>query len=119
MVYIMLNEIDYESLKSSFINSQQLFDKLNRVANQASKLEYDESGLYAEEEEIYERHWLTLSKKIIDALSDSLKEYNVELIKNDGLEIRELTINLLSEDESSRVVVDYSEDGAISITQIS
>ncbi len=115
----MLNESDYEILKSSFVDSQRLFDKLNRVANQANELEYDESGLYSDDEEVYERHWLKLSSKIIDALSNSLDTHSVELLKNSKLDIRELTINLIKDDESSRVVVDYSEDGAISISQVS
>ena len=55
----------------------------------------------------------------MDALSASLDTCSVELLKNDTLEKRELTINLLKEDESSKVVVDYSEDGALSISQIS
>ena len=115
----MLNEEDYSTLKKSFIDSQRLFDKLNNVANQASELEYDESGMYADEEEVYNRHWLKLSSKIIDALSDSLDTLSVELLKNDSLETRKLTINLAKEDEPSKIVVDYSEDGALSISQIS
>jgi hypothetical protein len=115
----MLNEDDYSVLKSSFIDSQRLFDKLNRVANQASEIDYDESGLYTEEEEMYNRHWLKLSSKIIDALSSSLDGHRVELLKNDSLEVKSLSINLIKEDESSKIVVDYSEDGAISISQIS
>lgn len=115
----MLNEEDYSVLKNSFIDSQRLFNKLNDVANQACELDYDESGLFYEKEEILDRHWLTLSSKIIDALGNSLEDYSVELLKNDTLEKRELSINLLKEDESSKIVVDYSEDGAISISQIS
>ena len=115
----MLNEEDYDVLKSSFIDSQRLFDKLNNVANQASELEYDESGLFYEEEEILDRHWLKLSSKIIDALGESLNSHNVELLKNDSLENRKLTINLVKENESSKILVDYSEDGALSISQIS
>ncbi len=115
----MLNEEDYSVLKNSFIDSQNLFDKLNRVANQASELDYDESGLYVDDEEMYNRHWLKLSSKIIDALGDSLDTHSVELLKNDSLELRELRINLSKENEASKIVVDYSEDGAISISQIS
>ncbi|WP_373003362.1 hypothetical protein [Sulfurimonas sp.] len=115
----MLNDEDYDVLKKSFIDSQRLFNKLNDVANQASELDYDESGLFYEEEEILDRHWLKLSSKIIDALGESLDTYNIELLKNDSLEDRELTINLVKEDESSKVVVDYSEDGALSISQVS
>ena len=52
----MLNETDYEIVKSSFMESQRLFNKLGVVATNASNLDYDESGLYQEEEEKYERH---------------------------------------------------------------
>ena len=115
----MLNEEDYNVLKSSFIDSQRLFNKLNDVANQACELDYDESGLFYEEEEILDRHWLKLSSKIVDTLGDSLEAYNIELLKNDTLEKKELTINLVKEDESSKILVDYSENGALSISQIS
>jgi hypothetical protein len=115
----MLKDEDYELLKVSLVESQRLFDKLNNVANQASELEYDESGLFYEDEERLERHWLKLSTKIVDALGDSLNNYSVELLKNDNLESRELRINLLKEDETSKIVVDYSEDGALSISQVS
>ncbi|PHQ65057.1 MAG: hypothetical protein COB99_06215 [Sulfurimonas sp.] len=115
----MLTEEDYDVLKRSFIDSQRLFNKLNDVANQATELEYDESGLFYEEEEILDRHWLKLSSKIIDALGESLDAHNVELLKNDSLEKRELTINLVNEEASSKIVVDYSEDGALSISQVS
>ena len=115
----MLIEEDYEKLKLSFIDSQRLFDKLNRVANQAEELEYDESGMYAEEEETLQRHWLKLSAKIVDALSDALNEYTIELKDMISLESRELNLNLIKAENVSEIKVDYSEDGAISISQVS
>ena len=115
----MINTEDYEILKSSFIESQRLFDKLNVVANNVANIEYDESGLYGEEEEMYERHWLKLSSKIVDALDNSLDSYTIELLKNDDLELRELTFNLIKDDEKSRIKVNYSEDGSLGISQIS
>ncbi|MCK9491040.1 MAG: hypothetical protein M0Q24_03035 [Sulfurimonas sp.] len=115
----MLNDNDYVVLKNSFIESQRLFDKLNVVADQAKEIEYDESGLFFEDEERVQRHWLKLSSKIIDALSIALESYKIELLKNKNLETRELSINLLKDDEISKILVDYSKDGAINITQIS
>jgi len=115
----MLNENDYEKLKESFINSQRLFDKLNRVANQASELDYDESGLYQDDEEMYQRHWLKLSSKIVDALSETLNNYDIELLKNEELQDRKLVFNLKKDKEISKIDVDYSEDGALSISQLS
>ncbi|MBU0721240.1 hypothetical protein KJ877_07855 [bacterium] len=115
----MLIADDYEILKSSFIDSQRLFDKLNRVADQVSELEYDESGLFLDQEETYERHWLKLSSKIVDALSSSLKNYNIELLKNKSLTQRTLTFNLSKDKELSKIHVDYSENGSLSISQMS
>jgi len=115
----VLNDNDYVVLKNSFIESQRLFDKLNVVADQAKEIEYDESGLFFEDEERVQRHWLKLSSKIIDALSIALESYKIELLKNKNLETRELSINLLKDDEISKILVDYSKDGAINITQIS
>ena len=115
----MINTEDYEILKSSFVDSQRLFDKLNGVATNVENMEYDESGLFQEEEEMYERHWLKLSSKIIDALDNSLDGYSIELLKNNDLGSRELTFNLIKDDNKSRIKVDYSEDGSLSISQIS
>jgi len=115
----MLNTDDYKVLKDSFIDSQRLFDKLNNVATNVQEMEFDESGLYQEEEEMYERYWLKLSSKVTDALDNSLNGYSIELVKNDSLELRELTFNLIKDDERSRVKVDYSEDGSLNISQIS
>ncbi|WP_455756539.1 hypothetical protein [Sulfurimonas sp.] len=115
----MLNTDDYEVLKDSFINSQRLFNKLNDVATNFQEMEFDESGLYQDEEEMYERHWLKLSSKITDALDSSLNGYSIELVNNDNLELRELTFNLIKDEDRSRIKVDYSEDGSLNISQIS
>ena len=115
----MLLEEDYEVLKSSFIESQRLFDKLNNVCSQAKEIDYDESGLYQEDEERLERHWLKLSSKIVDSLSSSMDGYTVELLNNDSLEDSELKFNMIKDDEVNKILVDYSENGAISITQLS
>lgn len=115
----MLLEEDYEILKSSFIESQRLFDKLNHVSTQAKELDYDESGLYREEEERLERHWLKLSSKIVDGLSSSMDGHSIELLSSDSLEASELKFNMIKDDEVSKILVDYSEGGALSITQLS
>ena len=115
----MINEDDYEVLKGSFVDSQRLFDKLNIVANNVENLDFDESGLYHDDEEMFQRHWLKLSSKIVDALDNALDGYNIELLKNELLEQRELTFNLIKDEVKSKIKVDYSEDGSLSISQIS
>ena len=115
----MINEEDYEVLKSSFVESQRLFDKLNIVAMNVENLDFDESGLYQEDEEMCERHWLKLSSKIVDNISEGLGEYSIELLKNDLLEDTELIFKLTLDKEVSKIKVDYSEDDAIRIVQVS
>ncbi len=115
----MLLEEDYEILKDSFIESQRLFDKLKYVCVQAKELDYDESGLYQDEEERLERHWLKLSSKIVDGISSSMDGYTIELLNYSSLEDSELKFNMIKDNEQSKIVVDYSENGAISITQLS
>ena len=115
----MLKEEEYELLKSSFNESQRLFAKLLKVAQSAADINYDESGMYGEEEEICERHWLKLSSKVVDSLSQTLDGFNIELLKNDSLEMKELTFNLLRDGIISKINVDYKEGNSLSITQIS
>jgi len=115
----MLIEEDYEKLKMSFIDSQRLFNKLNNVSNQADELEYDESGLYGEEEDTLKRHWLKLSVKIVDSLDEVLDGYKVELKSMVSLHHRELNLVLIKDDNVSEIKVNYSENDAISIMQVS
>ena len=115
----MLKEEEYEILKNNFAESQRLFNKLLKVSKSAADIDYDETGLYHEEEETYERHWLTLSSKIVNSLSESLDGFNIELLENDSLETKELRFNLKDSETSSKISVDYSQDDSISITQIS
>ena len=115
----MLKEEEYFILKNNFSESQRLFNKLLKVAKSAADIDYDESGLYGEEEEMYERHWLTLSSKIVNSLSKSLDGFNIELLQNDSLETQELRLNLKNSETTSKICVNYSQDDSISITQIS
>ena len=115
----MMTEDNYNLLKDCFIDSQILFDKLNRVAVQAEELYYDESGLYQEDEERLERHWLKLSSKIVDKLSEKLNSQKIELLKNSELTAKELKFNISTEEELSKISVDYSENGSLRIIQVS
>jgi len=114
----MLNEEDYDRLQNSFRDSQRLFNKLNIVADNAEKIYYDDGELYDEESERYTRHWLKLSSKIVDALSLVLTEYNIELLKNDSLELRELTFNLIQDGVKTKIKVDFSENDSLKIEQL-
>ena len=115
----MLENNEYEILKESFINSQRLFQKLAIVCDNIANLDYDESGFYYEEEEMYIRHWKKLSGKIIDALSDVLSGYDIELLENKTLELKELTINLSKDGIKSKIFINYSEIDTLNIVQIS
>jgi len=115
----MIDDTEYEVLKTSFINSQRLFDKLRRVYAQYQDIEMDESGFSLDEEEVLQRHWVKLSSKIVDALSEDLKEYTIELKKNNDLEKKELFLKLIKDNEVSEIIVDYSEDDSLNIIKLS
>lgn len=115
----MLNSKDYELLKENLVDSQGFFEKLKHVAEQFAKIEYDESGFCLEEEETLERHWLKLGTKIVESLHKVFTEYTIELLKNERLDERILKILLLQDEQRSELHIDYSEDGTLSISQIS
>ncbi len=115
----MLQEDDYKILKSSLVESQRLIYKLHHVCSQAKDLDYDESGLYQEDEERLQRHWLKLSSKIVDKLSESLNSYKIELLSNNSLEVSELKFNIIKDKQVSKILVEYNEENALSITQLS
>ncbi len=115
----MLNTHDYEVLKKSLIDAHRLFDKLNKVADNASKIEYDESGLFFEDEEICKRHFLKLSSKIVDILHESLQSYDIKVLENESQETRVLRFELSKEDELSQILVDYGQRDGLSISQLS
>jgi hypothetical protein len=115
----MLDTNDYELLKESFIDSQGLFTKLRTVIYNASNIEYDGTGMYADEEEMYTRHRGTLSSKIILKLSSALDEHTIKLQTNNDLSLNELILNLQKNDVNSVIKVDFSEEGSLNILQLS
>jgi hypothetical protein len=115
----MLKNEDYELLKQNLSNYQRFFEKLNRVADQFNAIEYDESGFCLEEEETLARHWFKLSMKVIDGLDEVFTEYTLELLKNTSLDERKLKIVFSIDELKSELHIDYSENGALSISQIS
>jgi len=115
----MLQTNDYELLKKSFIDSQILFIKLRAAICNSSNIEYDGTGMYAEEEERYERHQAILRSKITLELSSVLEDYAIELQKNSELLLNELTFDLQKDGVKSVVKVDFSEEESLNIMQLS
>jgi len=115
----MLNKEKYEEFKQNLVVSERLFKKLHKVSLEAENIDYDESGLYDEDEQRCKRHWLKLSSKIIDNISDSMMEYNIELLTNKNLEDKHLIMNLIFEGQESKIKIDYSNQETITITQVS
>jgi len=113
----MINEEDYEKVKSALFEVENLFVKLQRVTQQFNELEYDESGFCLEEEEILQRHWEKLSSKIVDAIAQKLEGYTLNLYKNENLAQQSLHIAFVQDTQESFLEIDYSESGALSISQ--
>jgi hypothetical protein len=115
----VLEITEYNKLKESFINSQRLFVKLSGVSDNIANLDYDESGLYQEDEEMFQCHWKKLSAKITEALGDSLEEFEIKLLQNDNLEKKELVFNLFKDGIKSEICVGFNDVNSLDITQIS
>jgi len=116
---MMIDDTEYEIVKDSFVSSKRLFDKLNMVYENYQNIEHDESGFSMEDEETLQRHWLKLSSKIVDALSENMADFSIELKNNNDLNFRELSLNLIKDDKISEIKVDYSEKDSLNITKLS
>jgi len=115
----MLNEDDYKFVQESCVESQRLFNKLWRVADKVLHHQLVDEGLDDEDRETYERHWLKLSTKVVDAISEKLEGYNIELLKNSSLEEPVIYLNFIKEDDVSRLKIEYRGENEITLTQIS
>jgi len=115
----MLNEEDYNVVKESFKESQRLFNKLGVVAQKVLDHYLVDEGLEDEDRERYDRNWHTLSRKIVDHLSEKLQGYSIELLKYSSLDETELKLNLIKDEEVTKIVVDYEEENELRITQLS
>ena len=115
----MSNKIDeelFEQLKSLLIENERLFTKLRRTAEQYKNIDFDESGLYDDDEETALRHWDKLSSKIALHLNESIEEYTIKRLKIDSPEYYSVSFEISNEEESHKIAVNYLNEGELSIS---
>ena len=115
----MSNKIEeelFEQLKSLLIENERLFSKLRRTAEQYKSIDFDESGLYDDDEETALRHWDKLSSKIAQHLNENIEEYTVTRLKIDSPEYYSVSFEISNEEESHKIAVSYLNEGELSIS---
>ncbi len=111
-----INEELFEQLTSLLIENERLFSKLRRTAEQYKNIDFDESGLYDDEEEAALRHWNILSSKIAQHLNDNVEDYTVRRFKIDSPEYYSVSFEISNEEESHKIAVSYLNEGELSIS---
>lgn len=112
----MLNEKDFEILKECFLEQERLFKKLLQVCNLLEDLEYDGVGHYIEEEQRLLKNKQTLERKIIKAIQEKFPDKQVEVIANDILHLKELSLKITDENKRSILVVNFAIEGSLSLS---
>lgn len=110
-----------DSVKELFGTEERLFNKLHKVGRNYESIDFDESGLYEEQEEAAYRHWKTLTTKLAVALHGALEAQQVSVKKcKDPAEYR-VTFTITLDDEEASVAafeVGYENEGEITIIQL-
>lgn len=106
----------FQQIKEIFNNCQHLFAKLHSVGQEYEMIDFDESGLYEEDEERVCRHWDKLTTKLSEALREGLEGTVVSVRKNPDPGSYMVIFDITKgETETCRLDVDYSRIGQIAI----
>ncbi|MEA3523761.1 MAG: hypothetical protein U9R50_12415 [Campylobacterota bacterium] len=108
----------FEQIKGVFSENERLFTKLHKIGQQYEAIDFDESGLYQDEEDIVVRRWHKLSNKIIHSLEDSLESTKVTIINTLSPENYLLSLQFHPEDEEATpfiLAINYEKEGEVSI----
>ncbi len=113
-----MQEALLEQIKEVLGDNERLFTKLHKVAKQYEAIDFDESGLYQDEEDIVVGRWHKLSNKIHTALESSLESTEVKIINVLSPENYLLSLEFNPEDEEEHafaLLINYEKEGEISI----
>jgi flagellar biosynthesis/type III secretory pathway chaperone len=110
----------FEQIKDLLVENEYLFNKLHKVGQQYESIEFDESGLYEEEEEAVIRRWSKLSSKIEANLNDNLEILDVKIADISSPQHYILKLKFIPEEdeEFSSLNIDYSKIGELSIIKV-
>ena len=107
----------FEQIKELLSENEYLFTKLHKVGKQYEDIDFDESGLYEEEEEIILGRWNKLSSKIEANLNDNLEDIDVKVAKKSSPQHYMLKLKFVAKEDEEALSLDigYSKIGEISI----
>jgi hypothetical protein len=113
----LIPEALLEQIKEILSENERLFTKLHKVGMQYEAIDFDESGLYEEEETMILRRWQKLSSKIELALNETLDQITVKIVKKSTPTSYLLNLQCTpKEEEAFTLSIDYSTIGEIRIT---
>ncbi|MEA2111248.1 MAG: hypothetical protein U9P71_04275 [Campylobacterota bacterium] len=111
-----INEELFEQIKSLLIENERLFSKLRRTAEQYKSIDFDESGLYDDDEETAIRHWDKLSSKITLNLNDTIEDYTVTRLEVTSPDKYSVCFEVSNGEESHKLHVSYLNEGELTIS---
>ncbi len=106
----------FEQVKELLVENERLFAKLRRTAEQYKSIDFDESGLYDDEEETALRHWDKLSSKIAFNLNDNIEDCTVTRFGVNSPEEYGVNFEISNEEASQKIHVSYLNEGELSIS---
>ncbi len=117
-----MNELLFEQVKEALGENEYLFNKLHKVGQQYEDIDFDESGLYEEEEETVLRRWDKLSSKIEKSLNENLENVTVKIRETVSPQEYVLKLDFIYQEEEEDILsslnIDYSKIGELSIFKV-
>jgi hypothetical protein len=110
------NEALFEQVKEQLIANERLFAKLRRTAEQYRAIDFDESGLYDDDETTALRHWDKLTSKIVVALNENVEEYTVERLGENSPEEYYVNFKISNEENEYNISVSYLNEEELLIS---
>jgi hypothetical protein len=111
----MVDQEIYDEIKEALVASERLFSKLHKVGCQYEAIDFDESGLYAEEEEKVIGRWSKLAKKLDDELNETVQNSKIAIKKRLLPDQYQITLQVTSESEPFEIEIDYSKAEELSL----
>ncbi len=106
-----------DALKEALATQEHLFEKLKMVAAQYDAIDFDESGLYFEQEAAVKGRWEKLSSKIACALEacDGVEKVALaQILLPDQRKVG--FVITLSAEANMEMIIDYAQDECIEVT---
>jgi hypothetical protein len=110
------NEALFEQVKEQLVANERLFIKLRRTAEQYRAIDFDESGLYDDDEATALRHWDKLTSKVVTALNETIQGYEIVRAKERSPEEYCVDFKIFNEEDAYHISVSYLDDNELRIS---